>query len=361
MDFDLNESQYMLQETLKRYFDNEWPLTRVHKAFDGGGDVDDELWQALADLGLLGLLIPEEFGGSGAELLDAAISAEMLGYGVVPGPFIEHLLGGLAVAKGGTDEQKAKWLPGLVSGNLRATVALAESEGDRWLPGRWAVTGETLSGSKDWVLYAQGADLMVVGTADGLSLVDGSDPGVAVTPVSGIDRTRQLATLELSGARHEPLNGGLGLARELYDAGLVLFAADAFGAAVRVLEMSVEYAKTRQQFGRPIGQFQGLKHQIADVALAVYPARGLYWYAAHAYDQVPEERSKMAALAKSHIGDVAVNAGRRAVEFHGGFGYTWEADVHLFLKRALLDRAYLGTPQALRAQVAELNGWPAAS
>lgn len=360
MDFDLSESQYMLQDTLKQYFSKELPLSRVHEIFDGGGVLERGLWQALADFGLLGILTPEEYGGTGSELLDAAVSAEMLGYGVVPGPFTEHLLATLALVKGGTAEQKSQWLPGLASGAVRATVALAEN-GDWWLPERWTIKGGTLSGSKDWVLYGPGADLIVVGTADGLSLIDGKDPGVTTTLLNGIDRTRQLATLELSSVRHQQLQGGLRLGRELFDAGLVLFAADAFGAAVRVLEMSVEYAKAREQFGQPIGQFQALKHQLADVALTVYPAKGLYWYAAHAYDKDPEARSKMAALAKSHIGEMAVNAGRRAVEFHGGIGYTWEADVHLFLKRALLDRAYLGTPRSLRAQVAELNGWPPAN
>jgi alkylation response protein AidB-like acyl-CoA dehydrogenase len=359
VDFDLSESQYMLQDTLKRYFDKELPLARVHEIFDGGGEIEPELWRGLADLGLLGLVVPEEFGGGGFELLDVAFCAEMLGYGAVPGPFIEHVLAALALVKGGTAEQRERWLPGLADGSLRATVAFAEDQ-DHWIPGEWSITGGDLSGSKDWVLYPSGADLIVVGTAEGLSLVEGSAPGISVAQANGIDRTRQLATVDFDRVAHERLEGGLELAQEIYDAGLVLFAADAFGSAKRVLELAVEYAKTREQFGVTIGHFQALKHQLADMAIEVHPAQGLYWYASHAYDHVAEERSRMAALAKAHIGEIGVSVGRRAIEAHGGIGYTWEADVHLFLKRALLDRAYLGTPRALRRRVADLNGWPAA-
>ncbi|MET1001924.1 MAG: acyl-CoA dehydrogenase family protein [Acidimicrobiia bacterium] len=361
MDFDLDESQYLLQDTLKRYFANEYPLAKVREVFDAGGGVDPDLWRGLAELGLLGLVVPEEHGGSGFELLDVAVAAEVLGYSVAPGPFTEHVMATIALARGGTDAQKQRWLPGLASGELRATVALAE-EGEGWLPHDWEMgSSATLSGTKDWVLHPEGADLIVVGTRRGLSLVDATSSGIAIEPLDGIDRTRRLATVTFDGVPHEPLDGGADVTRAVLDAGLVLLAADAFGAGLRVLELAVDYANTREQFGVTIGHFQALKHQIADVALEVHPSKGLYWYAAHAYDHVPEDATRFAALANAHITEIAANAGRRAVEVHGGIGYTWEADVHFFLKRAVLDRAYLGTPRALRALVAELNGWPVAS
>ena len=141
------------------------------------------------------------------------------------------------------------------------------------------------------------------------------------------------------------------------DAGLVLLAADAFGGAQQLLEMSVEYAKTRQQFGVTIGSFQGLKHQLANVAVEIEPARGLYWYAAHAFDHVPDESERTAALAKAHLGQVYMQTARDAVEAHGGIGFTWECDVQIYFKRAMFDRAFLGAPSVHRERAAALAGW----
>jgi alkylation response protein AidB-like acyl-CoA dehydrogenase len=141
------------------------------------------------------------------------------------------------------------------------------------------------------------------------------------------------------------------------DAALVLLAADAFGGASRLVEASVEYARTREQFGVVIGQFQALKHQLADMALEVEPARGLYWYAAHAFDHVPEEAERSAALAKAHVTDVFMQVARDAVEAHGGLGFTWECDVQIWFKRAMFDRAFLGSPSLHRERAATLAGW----
>jgi alkylation response protein AidB-like acyl-CoA dehydrogenase len=141
------------------------------------------------------------------------------------------------------------------------------------------------------------------------------------------------------------------------DAGLVLLAADAFGGAQQLLEMSVEYAKTRQQFGVTIGSFQGLKHQLANVAVEIEPARGLYWYAAHAFDHVPDESERTAALAKAHLGQVYMQTARDAVEAHGGIGFTWECDVQIWFKRVMFDRLWLGAPELHRERFAALEGW----
>jgi alkylation response protein AidB-like acyl-CoA dehydrogenase len=144
----------------------------------------------------------------------------------------------------------------------------------------------------------------------------------------------------------------------LRDAALVLLAADAFGAAHRLIRMTVDYCKTRQQFGQPIAQFQALKHQLANMAVEVDPTRGLWWYAAHAFDhESPERAARAAALAKSHVTDRAMQAARDAVECHGGIGFTWECDVQLWFKRILFDRQWLGTPEQHRERIAQLNGW----
>jgi alkylation response protein AidB-like acyl-CoA dehydrogenase len=159
------------------------------------------------------------------------------------------------------------------------------------------------------------------------------------------------------GAPAELLAGGPALAERVRDVGLVLLAADAFGAATRLIQFCVEYAKSREQFGYPIAQFQAVKHQIARMATDIEPTRGLFWYAAYACDHLPDEAAQEAAIAKAHIADRAIEVARQSVELHGGYGFTWECEVHMWMKRIMFDRAFLGTPDALRARCADLAGW----
>jgi alkylation response protein AidB-like acyl-CoA dehydrogenase len=359
MNFDLSPDQTMLVETIDRMFADRFPLPYVRQIFDGPVGHADELWRACCELGLPAILVPTQYGGLGGELLDLAVAAERLGYAAAPGPFLEHVLATLAIVGGGSADQKNEWLPGLADGSLRGTVALAESPA-MWGMGDWSLTaGDLLHGEKQWVPYPDLADVIVVGTNDGLTLVRKSAPGVSVLNRQGVDRTRRLSTVRFEGVNHEPLDTADRHFDRVRDAALILLSADAYGAAARCVDMSVEYAKTREQFGVTIGHFQALKHQLADLALEVDPCRFLYWYAAHAFDHVPDEVPQSAALAKSHVTDTAVLAGRRAVEYHGGIGFTWAHDIHFFLKRAIFDRAYFGAPEAQRARVADLNGWAA--
>ncbi|MDB5867872.1 MAG: acyl-CoA dehydrogenase [Polaromonas sp.] len=199
----------------------------------------------------------------------------------------------------------------------------------------------------------------VLGLAGGqLVVVERSAAGVSVTARASNDSTRRLGSVTLAGAPVALLPQAAEQIDKLRDAALVLLAADAFGGATRCHEMAVAYAKEREQFGQPIGQFQAVKHQLADMVIAVEPARGLHWYAAHAFDHSqPVERAHMAALAKAHLADTYLAAARRCVEIHGDMGYTWELDVHIFLKRAMFDHAWMGTPTQHRARVATLAGW----
>ena len=176
-----------------------------------------------------------------------------------------------------------------------------------------------------------------------------------VVPEPTLDRGRPLATLELDGAAAEPLAAGD--AARLVDAGSVLLAADAFGAAHQLVRMTAAYVQTRRQFGQPLGQFQAVKHQLANMALDVDPTRGLWWYAAHAFDHAPAEASRAAALAKAHITERAQQVARDAVEAHGGIGFTWESDVHIWFKRVMFDRLWLGLPELHRERFAQMEGW----
>ncbi|MGH0029478.1 MAG: acyl-CoA dehydrogenase family protein [Myxococcota bacterium] len=358
MNFDTSEEQELLQETVAQFLAGECPPAHLREIFDGDTGHDPALWKGMVELGLAGLAIPEEHGGAGLEAIDLALVAETLGYGGAPGPFFGHALAAEAILRGGSDAQRRAWLPKLASGEALGTVALGES-GGVWLPEQWSVGGgETLRGSKSFVPYADIADVIVVGTAGGgLALVERGAAGLAVTPYEGVDRTRRVATVELSDTPAEALADGTNAAPRLRDVALVLLAADAFGVASRLIDMSVEYAGTREQFGVTIGHFQALKHQLANMAVDIEPARGLFWYAAHALDHVPADAERFAALAKSHITDRAMQVARDAVEAHGGIGFTWECDVQIWFKRALFDRAWLGTPEVHRERSVELAAW----
>jgi alkylation response protein AidB-like acyl-CoA dehydrogenase len=269
---------------------------------------------------------------------------------------LEHALATLAISLGGDDEQRARLLPDLASGRRRATIAVAEP-GERWRTDAMAMGGSTLSGQKSWVLHADGADVMVVVLHDGLAVVEGDAGGVNIQPIDGLDRTRRFASVRFAGTGHERLGGGAVVAERVLDAASVLLAADAFGGAQRCLNAAVEYAKTRKQFGVTIGHFQAIKHQLADLALEVEPCRGLYWYAAHAFDHVPDDAARFASLAKAHVTDRYVTAMRRVIEVHGGIGYTWECDLHVYLRRSVFDRAYGGGPALHRERFAVLSAW----
>ena len=357
MNFSLSEEQRMLQETIRGFVENECPLSRLREIFDGESDYDAELWRGLAEMGLAGLTVPEQYGGAEMELLELALVAEVLGAGAVPSPFLGHSLATLAIQLAGDDAQKERWLPDLASGACIATVAMGEA-GGRWDPSEWQLDVEDgrLSGTKTYVTSAEVADWIVISLAGGrLAVVARDANGVKIEPVDSADRTRRSSTVRFENTPAEVLAHPVG--ERVRDAGLILLAADALGGAWRLVEMSTDYAKTREQFGRKIGEFQAVKHQLANMAIQVEPGRALLWYAAHAFDHIQGDAEHAAAMAKSHITDRYTQVSRDAVEIYGGIGLTWECEVHMWLKRALFDRAWLGLPQLHRERAAKLSGW----
>lgn len=355
MNFDLNEQQKEFQQSVDAFLTAECNLQRALAPHETAV-ADIALWQGLMDLGLGTLIVPERWGGLGLGLLDLAVVTERIGRFVAPGPFLDHALGTLAVVLAGSETQKEQWLGPLAAGALRATVALAEGKG-LWMADAWELDGtDTLSGKKFFVPHAQDADLIIIGCQGGrLAIVQKHAPGLTVTQIPSTDAGRLLYQIELDNTPVEFLPKAVGA--RLVDAGLILLAADAYGGAARCVEMAVEYAKLREQFGRTIGSFQALKHQLADMALSVEPCVGLYWFAAHAFDMELADATEAAALAKSHITELYPRIARSMIESHGGIGYTWEFGAHIWLKRALFDQAFLGMPQAHRQRVAVLSGW----
>jgi alkylation response protein AidB-like acyl-CoA dehydrogenase len=359
MDFGLSEEQDMLHETVRGFAQNECPTTRLRELFDEGKGHDEALWNGLAEMGIAGLIVPEDQGGAGMELLDLALVAEVMGEYAVPGPFYGHALAIQGILLRGSAAQRESLLPALASGEQIATVALHETD-QAWAPADWTakLDGDRVSGEKVYVTHGAVADRLLVGVQGGeLVWVDARGEGVTIEDQGGVDRTRPISKVVLSGAPAERLTGGEGQVDALLDAGAVLLAADAFGAASKLIDLDVAYSLEREQFGQPISQFQSIKHTIARLGTEMEPTRALFWYAAHALDEIPDAAPKAASLAKSHISDRAMETARQSVELHGGYGFTWECEVQMWFKRIMLNRSLLGTPDQHRDRIANLGGY----
>lgn len=352
MKFHLSPEQDALQDTIARTIGRVCSPRRRREFLDSGSDHDGTLWRALMDAGLGGLLIPEKWGGTGLGLETAALALEVVGKAGAPGPYLGHLLAGWAVAQSENEDLQSDWLPKLATGEVIGAIAL-----DGWLPSpsRLSMSDGRLNGEIRLVPGAGLADVLVVGTPERLAFLT-RGRGVTTTPVEGSDLTRRCWHLALDATPAAIVENGDTAAR-LFDAALVLIAADALGGAEQCLEMSVSHALQRKQFGQLIGQFQAIKHQLANMALDVEPARALVWYAAYAWDLGLPDARRAAAHAKAHLTDRFVSVSRAAVQIHGGIGYTWEHDLHLWFRRALFDCAYLGTPSIHWQRVAEIAGW----
>jgi alkylation response protein AidB-like acyl-CoA dehydrogenase len=361
MDFGLSEEQKALAVTVRRYLAERCPSSRVRAVMESDTGHDAELWRGLMDLGVGSLVVPEAHGGLGSELLDLALVSEELGYACAPGPFLACAMATVALAAGDNDEAAAKWLPRLASGDAIATAAVGEA-GSRWDETDLAATVKdgTLAAGKFLVPYGSLADVHVVAARDdegiALWLVERDAGTVAASELSGNDRTRRLSSVEYRGAKVVRIGGAAAFAR-MRDAALVLVAADAYGGARRCLEMARDYALTREQFGQPIGAFQAVKHQLANLAVELEPSLSLWWYAAHAVDRIPDEGPRHAALAKAFSTDLFDRAARDSTELHGGIGFTWEYDLHLWFRRSIFDRAFFGDAHYHRARAARLAGW----
>jgi alkylation response protein AidB-like acyl-CoA dehydrogenase len=350
--FHLSPEQEALQDSILRTAQRVCPPERRRALLDAPTDFDRPIWEAVMELGVGGLMIPEDFGGVGFGLEDTALAMEALGQTATPGPFFGHVLAGWALAQSDDAALKDRWLPRLAAGEAVATIAL-----DGWSPEEWApeVAGGVANGQVRFVPGADQAGLIVVGTKSGLAVVE-AGKGVELEAMSGSDMTRRLWHVKLTDAP-ATLIGGADTARRLVDAGLILLAADALGGAEQALAMTVEYAKQREQFGQVIAKFQALKHQFANMALEVEPARALVWYAAYAWDLGLPDAPRVAAHAKAHLADRFVSVARMAVQCHGGIGYTWEYDLQIWFRRSLFDRAFLGAPSTHRERVAVMAGW----
>jgi alkylation response protein AidB-like acyl-CoA dehydrogenase len=376
MNFGFSDEQELLRASARKFFDNECTSAFVRQHLEEPAGVPEAFWTKLAEQGWLGLIYPEGAGGSGLGVVDLVVLMEEMGRVVMPGPYFSTvLLGGLAILEAGSAEQKQAWLAKIAGGH--AKVALAWTEPNA----RWDAAGVTapakpvggdwvLSGTKLFVLDAHLADLVVVAarTTEGprpeegvsLFLVPRGTAGLETRLLPTMDQTRKLGEVQLhdvrvpDSARLGPRDGGWGPLRRVVEVATVALCAEMCGGAQKVLEMTTEYAKIRMAFGRPIGAYQGVKHKLADMLVDVENAKSLTYYAAWAVDERVPEAPLATAMAKAYCSDAYRKAAGHGIQLHGGIGFTWEHDMHLYFKRAKSSEATFGDATYHRERVAQL-------
>jgi alkylation response protein AidB-like acyl-CoA dehydrogenase len=361
MDFGLTLEQRQFDDSLRAFLADRLPMDRLRALAESGTGYDETLWQSLAELGLHGLLVPERFGGAGLGVLDAALAAEALGHAAAPVPFVGSIvMATLGFINSATEAQQDEYLPRIAAGECRLAVALPSFAGQTG-SSSVAMTDGRLSGRLSTVADAGAATHFLVYLPDGhAAIVTADDPGVSIHMHRSVDRTRPVADVTFDGATAERLdaaNAPMAAARRVLDAGRIVLAADTLGAAQRMLDSAVAFAKERVQFGRIIGSFQGLKHTLAECVTVLEPCRGMVWYAAYAQDALPDEARLTACHAKAHLGDVGRDIARLATEVHGGMGFTDLLGLHYWFKRISFNRQMLGGPERCRDEAANLQGW----
>jgi alkylation response protein AidB-like acyl-CoA dehydrogenase len=368
MDFGLSEEQKQLKESARAFLSGECPTTFVRKVMGTDDGYPRELYAQIAKLGWTGLIVPEKFGGAGLGMLDMAMTLEEGGYAAMPGPFLFSSALAAGVLKlGGSDQLNSKWLTAIAEGKAIGTVAVVESAGSIDTRDIKAIAtkesdGWRLNGAKMFVPYGNVADFIVTAAKDDagemrLFVVETKSPGVTIRSLKNLDLTRRVSSVELKRAPAEQLSGGADLFAKLIDIAAVAVAADSLGGTERALEMAVDYSKVREQFGKPIGSFQALKHAAAEIVADVEPARAMLWYAAYAQDTGAADASRTAAMAKARLCDIYSRGADRAVLMHGGIGFTWEHDMHLWFKRARFNESCFGSPAFHRERVAALGAY----
>jgi len=378
MDIGFSEEQELLRDTARKFLDSECPTQFVRRMMDTDAAVTDEFWQQLAENGWLGIAYSEAEGGSGLGLVDLVVLMEEIGRAVMPGPYpATVLLGGAAIAMAGSPEQRREWLPRIAAGTIKATLALTEPNA-RWdaagitATAREARGGFTLTGAKMFVPDAQFADVLVVAarSRDGSTMEDGVSlflvpkdmAGLAIRRLPSVDETRKLCEVTLDNvavpgsALLGELHQGWTPLQQVVDRAAVALSAEMCGAAQRVLDMTVDYAKLRVAFGKPIGIYQGVKHKCADMLVEIENAKSLTYYAAWAVDEGEADAPLAVSMAKAAASDAGRKVCAAGIQLHGGIGMTWEHDLQLYLKRAKADEVMFGDATWHRERIARLMG-----
>jgi hypothetical protein len=348
MNFDFSDDQKQLRDQARKFLAEKCSPKAVRVVLDGKADYDRELWKGLAEMGFLGVAIPEEYGGAGAGHLELCVIAEEMGRALAPVPFSSTVyLAAEALLLAGSDAQKQKWLPKIASGEAIGTLALFEGKGSLSPEGiKLDATGGVLNGMKKPVADGAIADFAIVAARTGSSgrdsdislfLVDMKGGGVEARALTNLDPTRGQAELTFKNGAAEPLGragDGFGIIARLLDRAAVLVAFEQLGGADRALEMGRDYALDRIAFGRPIGSFQAIKHMLADMYVSATLARSNCYYGAWALSTNAAELPEAAASARISATQAFQHCAKNNIQVHGGMGFTWEFDCHMYYRRA---------------------------
>jgi alkylation response protein AidB-like acyl-CoA dehydrogenase len=337
MNFDFTDDQQAIKSTARDFLAARLKPEKLRSLAEAGS-YDDALWAEMSELGWPGIFIGEEHGGQGLGVVELVILMEELGYALAPAPFLSNAAAGLMIQHAGSDEQRDRWLPGIASGEQRGTVAYVEN------------------GVASLVPDADSADVIVLFDSDSDTASLASPGDVQIESLDTIDSTRHFSRVTPGDGGGEELSGGRGPADEAIAPIAVAVAAELVGVSQRAMEMAIEYAKDRQQFGRPIGAYQAVSHRCAQMLLETEGARSATLYAAWTADHEPESLQLAASMAKAYASDCGWRVTASSLQVHGGIGFTWEHDLHFFLKRAKTDGHLFGTAGEHRERVAELAG-----
>ncbi len=353
MDFGFNDEQEMLRQSARGVLEKECPTTLVRRLMEDDRGFDPALWKKMAELGWMGLVLPEEYGGSALNYVDLVLVLEEMGRVVLPSPFIWTMIFAEAMKRAGSDAQKSALLPKIATGDLVATLAWLEPSAS-WdassitLAARPSDVGFVLNGVKLFINDGHVADYLLVAARTGgsgeegitLFVLDRNRAGIAGTPLKTMDQTRKLAEIRFTDvkATSADIVGEVGKGwktlSQIIDRGKVMLAAEMVGGAQKVLDMTVEYAKVRVQFGRPIGSFQAVQHKCANMMIDVEGAKSAVYYAAWAVSNDVPDGPVAAAVAKAAASDAFRRVSAEGIQLHGGIGFTWDHDLHLYFKRA---------------------------
>lgn len=360
-----------LRKSVRALLGSQGSLEKTRAVLASGEAFDRGLWRTMAEqLGLQGLAISEEHGGSGYGLMELGVALEEMGRVVHCSPFYSTVVLAATVLDASNNEvEKAAWLPRIAAGEVCATVALVEQDGD-WDAATVTATAEVdgstarITGTKSFVTDATGADLIIVlaesPSGRVLAAVDPTQAAVTVHSVPSFDETRPLGTVTLDSATGAVLAIGQeadAVLARVREAAITALAAEQVGGAGRSLEMAVEYAKVREQFGRPIGSFQAIKFKAADMLLQLEAARSAALYALRAVSEGHDDRAVAAAVAKSVCSEAYFAVAAESIQIHGGIGFTWEHDAHYYFKRAKTSELLWGNADLHRTRLADLLGW----
>jgi alkylation response protein AidB-like acyl-CoA dehydrogenase len=370
VNFAFSEEQEELRNVVRQFLEAKSPESAVREQMETERGFDPDVWKQMAEqLGLQSLTIPEEYGGQGFGYVELIVVLEEMGKTLVCAPYFSTVvLAANTLLQAGDEAAKKEYLPGIASGETVATLAFTEPSG-KWdesgIEATATGSGDTrkLSGTKMFVLDGHTADLIIVAarTPKGVSLfaVNGDAAGLTRTPLATMDQTRKQAKLELDGVEGRLIGEegkGWDVLSTVLDLAAVALAAEQVGGAQRCLDMSVEYAKVRVQFGRPIGSFQAIKHKCADMLLEVESAKSAAYYAGWCASEMNDELPAVASLAKAYCSDAYFHAAAENIQIHGGIGFTWEHPAHLYFKRAKSSELLFGDPTYHRELLAQRIG-----